>query len=308
MVYRAISDRHAERSLIAGILRLLRPYQWTKNLLVFVPLLLSHQPEDVEQIDAALLAFVLFCLVASAGYIINDRRDLNSDRHHPTKRNRPLASGAVPVQWALPLAGGLLVIAFGLSMVLLPPLFTIALAVYVAATLLYTFWLKRRLLIDVIALAGLYTLRLIAGGAATGIALTLWLLAFSMFIFLSLAFAKRHAELVRAEEDAEHLKSRGYQREDISLIESVGTCSGYLAVLVLAIYIDTPTATQLYRQPLLLWLVCPILLYWITRIWFLARREALIEDPILFALRDPVSWIAAALAIAAVLAAALLPA
>jgi 4-hydroxybenzoate polyprenyltransferase len=293
--------------LIGGIVRLLRPHQWVKNLLVFVPLLLSHRPDDRARIDEAVWAFVLFCLAASAGYVLNDRRDLQSDRDHPAKRRRPLASGAVPAGLAWPLAGALLGVAFALSMLLLPWPFTLALAGYVLATLLYTAWLKTRLLVDVLLLAGLYTLRLLAGGAATGVDLTPWLLAFSMFLFLSLAFAKRHVELASAAEDAGHLKARGYRRDDIPLIESAGTTSGYMAVLVLAIYINSDLARQLYRHPLLLWLVCPILLYWITRIWFFARRRALHADPIVFALRDPISWIAGALTLAVAAAAAFMP-
>lgn len=290
------------------MIRLLRPHQWVKNLLVFAPLLLSHRAEDAHRIGAAVLGFGLFCLVASAGYVFNDWRDLAADRAHPLKRRRPLASGAVPVGWALPLTAGLLIAAFVLSIALMPPLFGVTLAVYVVATLLYSAWLKSRLLIDVIVLAGLYTLRLLAGGTATGVELTPWLLAFSMFVFLSLAFAKRHAELAHAvDDDAAHLKARGYLRDDMPLIECVGATSGCLAVLVMAIYLNSPLAVQLYHYPLLLWLICPILLYWITRIWFLARRRMLIEDPLMFALRDRVSWIVAILAIALVLAAALLP-
>jgi 4-hydroxybenzoate polyprenyltransferase len=294
-------------SVAGGILRLLRPHQWVKNLLVFAPLVLSHRPEDTHRIDEAVWAFALFCLVASAGYAFNDWRDVEADRHHPEKRRRPLASGAVPVAWVLPLALGLLAVAFAISILRLPRAFTASLAAYVLATLLYSVWLKSRPLVDVLLLAGLYTLRILAGGAATGIALTPWLLAFSMFLFLSLAFAKRHAELAHAEDDAGHLKARGYRRDDIELIETVGITSGYLAVLVVAIYINDPLAATLYRHPLLLWLICPILLYWITRIWLFARRRALHQDPILFALRDPVSWITALLITTLAATAALLP-
>jgi 4-hydroxybenzoate polyprenyltransferase len=286
---------------------MLRPHQWAKNVLIFVPLLLSHRPGDIEKTPDLLLAFVLFCLCASAGYIVNDLRDLEADRHHPLKRHRPLASGSVPTGLALTMAGALLLIAFLGSAWLLPWAFTATLAAYVLFALLYSLWIKTRLLVDVFVLAGLYTLRLLAGGAAAEIELTAWLLAFSMFLFLSLALAKRYAELDRAPSDqAEHLKARNYRRDDMAVMLAAGLASGYLAVLVMAIYISSDLAQELYRRPELLWLVCPVMLYWITRVWFLPRRGALQEDPILFALKDRVSWIAGIVAVTLVVLAAVL--
>jgi 4-hydroxybenzoate polyprenyltransferase len=203
------------------------------------------------------------------------------------------------------LAAALAVAAFALSFALLPKVFLLALGVYLAGTLLYSTWLKARLLVDVFLLAGLYTLRVLAGGAAASLPVTPWLLAFSSFLFLSLAFVKRYAELIEAgRDDAEFVKARNYRQEDMAILESVGPTSGYLAVLVLAIYISTDLARQLYHHPQWLWLLCPVVLYWITRIWFLARRRALSEDPILFALTDRISWIAGGVAAAIVIGAA----
>ncbi len=296
------------RGWLGGSLRLLRPEQWVKNLLLFLPLLLSHHPNDLERLPALILAFVLFSFCASAGYILNDLHDRQADRYHPTKRRRPLASGQVPVALAGALMAGLLIAAFGMALVWLPRAFTAVMAIYLFFTTAYSLWLKSRLLLDVFVLAGLYTLRLQAGGAATGIELTPWLLAFSMFIFLSLAFAKRYTELTLAPgDDAEHLKARNYRAEDAASILSVGPASGYLAVLVMAIYISSDLARQQYRHPRWIWLACPVLLYWITRIWFLARRRELNEDPIAFALTDWVSWAAGLVTAGLILLAAVWP-
>jgi 4-hydroxybenzoate polyprenyltransferase len=290
-----------------ALIRLLRPHQWIKNLLLFVPIALNHRQHDPPDVIPVALGFLAFCLGASAGYILNDWKDRESDRHHPLKCHRPLASGSVAPALAVALAALLLIAAFAVA-ILLPPGFPILLGLYLIVTALYSLWFKTRLLLDVFVLAGLYTLRLLAGGAAIDIQITAWLLAFSMFLFLSLAFAKRYAELHHAGTDAaKHLRARNYRQEDMAIILSAGPASGYLAVLVLAIYISSDWAHEHYRRPELLWLVCPILLYWITRVWFLARRGALTEDPVLFALKDRVSWIAGALTIALVATASVLP-
>ena len=301
-----LQPRHPQRRL-PPLLRACRPHQWVKNLLLFVPVLAGHKFDEHHggSVLGAALGFVAFCLCASAGYLINDLRDAAYDRQHPQKRHRPVAAGEVSAGMAAALAAALTFASFALSYFLLPKLFLLTLAVYLVGTLLYSTWLKSRLLVDVFLLAGLYTLRVLAGGAAAALPVTPWLLAFSSFLFLSLAFAKRYAELIQAgRDDAEFVKARNYRQEDMAIIESVGPASGYMAVLVLAIYISTPLAEQLYRHPKWLWLLCPVLLYWVTRVWFLARRRALTEDPILFALTDRVSWIAGAVAAVIVIAAA----
>lgn len=271
-------------------LQALRPYQWVKNLLLGLPLLLSHRWEQPGHLRNVLLAMVAFSLCASSAYVLNDLRDAEDDRHHPLKRHRPFASGRLPRGAGVVLLLVLLALGFGLSAPLLPVKFTAMLAVYVVATLAYSFWLKQKLLVDVFVLAGLYTLRVLAGGAAIWIDVTPWLLAFCIFFFLSLAFAKRYAELRRVQESAgTHARGRGYQVEDLGVLEIVGPTSGYMAVLVLALYVNSEPAIQQYRWPSLLWLACPLILYWVTRVWFLARRRVLTEDPLLFALKDRTS-------------------
>ncbi|HEV2688414.1 MAG TPA: UbiA family prenyltransferase, partial [Bryobacteraceae bacterium] len=274
------------RGRLSAAVRALRPHQWMKNLLVLLPLVLAHQLNDRSRVAAAVWAFWAFCLCASAIYIVNDLLDLESDRKHPTKRNRAFASGQLQAPLGLAMAGTLLLAAFAICFAE-PPAFLLALATYFIATCAYSLWLKRRLLVDVFLLAGLYTIRLIAGAVGAQVPMSMWLLAFSMFFFLSLAFAKRYAELLQVQEaGAEVASGRMYLVSDLRIIEGVGPASGYLAVLVFCNYLDSPKATLLYHHPHLLWLIAPILLYWITRIWFLARRGALDQDPILFALRD----------------------
>jgi 4-hydroxybenzoate polyprenyltransferase len=276
------------------LLQLIRPYQWVKNLLVGLPLLLSHRWHDPRNLLYVGLAFVTFSLCASSAYVLNDLRDAEDDRHHPTKRRRPIAAGSVSRGAALGVSLALGVFGIAFSALFLPVKFTGMLAAYVVTTLAYSFWLKRKLLVDVFVLAGLYTLRVLAGGAAIGVDLTPWLLAFCIFFFLSLAFAKRFAELRRVQGLAEtHVRGRGYQVEDLDVLATVGPTSGYMAVLVLALYVNSDLAVQQYRFPWLLWFACPLILYWVTRVWFLARRGALLEDPLLFALKDRTSLLVA---------------
>jgi 4-hydroxybenzoate polyprenyltransferase/phosphoserine phosphatase len=293
----------ATRSVLAA----LRPQQWIKNVLVFVPLVASHNVFHFGLVVEAAVAFVCFCLCASAVYILNDLADINADRRHPAKQKRPFASGALPVSWALPLASGLLILGFAVSVLTLPLGFSAALTAYFATTCVYTFYAKRIAMLDVLMLAGLYTVRVLAGGLATGIVLSEWLMAFSMFLFVSLAFAKRYAELerlLRANEGA--VSGRGYHVADIGLIESMGPASGYIAVLVLALYVNGEQMKALYHNPWPLWLVCPVLMYWISRVWIKAKRGELSEDPIVFALRDRVSLYLGVVVVGLLIAASIL--
>ena len=293
--------RPAPGAALGPLLRVMRPYQWSKNLLLALPLVLSHRI-NASGVGTVALAVAAFSLCASSAYVLNDLRDAEDDRHHPVKRGRPFASGALSRGAGLALAAVLLLLGFALSAPLLPPKFTAILAAYVVTTLAYSFWLKRKLLVDVFVLAGLYTLRVLAGGAAIAIEVTPWLLAFCIFFFLSLAFAKRYAELRRVEASEEKkLRGRSYQLEDLAILESVGPASGYMAVLVLALYVNSSMALSLYDRPFLLWLVCPLILYWVTRVWFLARRGSLTEDPLLFSLKDYVSLIVAGLTLLLIL-------
>jgi 4-hydroxybenzoate polyprenyltransferase len=294
----------APRFALGPIVKVMRPYQWVKNLLLGLPLAMSHEV-DATRLWHVGLAFVVFCLCASSAYVLNDLRDAEHDRQHPVKRHRPLASGQLSRGAGFALAFVLLALAFGLSLPLLPAKFSAMAGIYVVATLSYSFWLKQRLLVDVFVLAGLYTLRVLAGGAAVPVEVTPWLLAFCIFFFLSLAFAKRYAELRRVQGDAgTQLRGRAYQVEDIEVIANVGPTSGYMAVLVLALYVNSSTANRLYERPFLLWLVCPLILYWVTRVWFLARRGVLSEDPLLFSLKDRTSLLVVALTAVLVILAA----
>jgi 4-hydroxybenzoate polyprenyltransferase/phosphoserine phosphatase len=278
--------KSATRSLLAA----LRPQQWIKNVLVFVPLVTSHNVLHFSLALAAAIAFVCFSFCASAVYVLNDLADISADRRHPAKRHRPFASGSLPLSWGLPLASGLLIVGFGIAAATLPAGFFATLALYFATTCAYSFFAKRIAMLDVLMLAGLYTVRVFAGGMATGVVVSEWLMAFSMFLFVSLAFAKRYAELERLRRANEVAASgRGYLVGDIGLLESMGPASGYIAVLVLALYLNGEQMKTLYRNPWPLWLVCPVLMYWISRLWIKAKRGDLSEDPIVFALRDRVS-------------------
>lgn len=276
----------------------LRPHQWSKNALLFVPLFLAHQALDAARLGATVLAAITFCAVASATYVLNDLLDAEADRRHPGKRHRPIAAGSLPIPWGVGLAAALGTGGLALSALLLPPVSTGMLVVYALLTTVYSLWLKERLVFDVLLLAGLYTHRVLAGAMAAQVTVSHWLLAFSMFFFLGLAFVKRYTELLAAgTRERESLDRRAYQTQDADLVSMMGLSSGYLSVLVLGLYVSSEKVTRLYPKPELLWLVSPIMLFWITRVWFLARRGELHEDPVLFALRDRTSWVAGALVI-----------
>jgi 4-hydroxybenzoate polyprenyltransferase len=305
----AVTDTTSPTRSTGGLLalnRALRTYQWIKNLLLFVPMLMAHRIGEPELWAQAALGFVAFSLAASFGYVVNDLADREADRQHPAKRHRPFASGALSPAFGYALAPTLLVAAFVLSWVALPPPFLVALGAYLVATVTYSFALKRMPVTDVVVLAGLYTLRILAGGAATGVVVSEWLLAFSMFFFLSLALLKRFAELKRLAVEPEHsLHGRGYRGEDLSLLRNIGAAAGYLSVLVLALYVTSPEVVELYERPALLWLVAALLLHWITRLWLLAGRGEVDDDPVLFAAKDPASYVTGALAAVILLAASL---
>lgn len=278
-------------STLRDVAAALRPHQWAKNLLVFVPLALT--PREAGQVAnqvAAGLAFAALSLCASAGYIVNDLLDLEADRGHPTKRDRPFARGALSVPNGAVLSVALAAAGFSIAAAGTTRAFTGYLAVYVGLTLAYSLYVKRLLLLDVLLLAGLYTLRVLAGGAAVGIRLTPWLLAFSLFIFVSLAFVKRYGELrLVAERNQTRATGRAYRVDDLDLVLTLGTTAGYLSVLVLCLYINSEDVRRLYGRVEFLWLLVPLFLYWVSRIWFLARRGELPGDPVSFAVRDPVS-------------------
>jgi 4-hydroxybenzoate polyprenyltransferase len=275
------------RARLRAQVRALRPHQWSKNLLIFLPLLAAH---DLSGAGAALAAFVAFSLTASSVYVLNDLADLAADRAHPRKRLRPFASGDLSAAQGLRLAGGLILGALAVALAFTPPLFLGVLALYYAVTFAYSLWLKRKLIIDVITLAGLYTIRLVAGAAACGIVLSPWMLGFSMFLFLALASVKRQAELTDMIAEGETGRAgRGYVPDDLPVIRAMALAAGYAAVLVFALYISSDQVTSLYSAPEALWLVCPLLLYWISRMVMVTHRGHMDDDPIVYAASDKVS-------------------
>jgi 4-hydroxybenzoate polyprenyltransferase len=237
---------------------------------------------------------VAFSLAASSVYIVNDLVDLPSDRRHHRKHKRPFASGALPIAGGLVAAPLVLLAAIAIAL-FLPLAFLGVLAFYLALTSLYSFWLKRQVLVDVMLLAGLYTLRIIAGSAVTAIVPSFWLLAFSMFVFLSLAMVKRHQELHQAPDQGTPLAGRGYMRTDLPVLMALGAGSGLMSVMVLALYIDSPIVAQSYAEPVWLWLVPPVMLYWVGRLWMKAQRGEIHDDPVVFAVRDRQSQVVAVL-------------
>ncbi len=289
-------------SIVRALVKQLRPHQWAKNALLLLPVMLAPTVPSAQGIVRAMLAVIAFSLCASAGYVFNDLLDIEADRQHSSKFNRPFASGALPVVVGPPLFLILMGLSFGLSLLYLPQAFLIMLGLYFIGTLCYSLFLKRLLMLDVLVLAGLYTHRVLSGGIASGVKVSTWLLGFSMFLFTSLAFAKRYVEL-RALKGESQVKNRGYFRTDLEIVSSMGTASGCIAALVFMLYVDSAKVRVNYREPAILWLVLPILLYWLGRIWLLAGRGLMRDDPVKFALRDKVS-LACAAAIALVAAAA----
>lgn len=271
-------------------LRALRAHQWSKNALLLVPLIVAHKITSLSHLSQITMAILSFCCMSSAIYLINDIVDQEHDKQHPTKRYRPLAAGLINTRTSLIAAGILLIIGINLSF-FLPIHFTWILASYVVLCLAYSFYLKRLLLIDVLLLAVLYTLRILAGCAATGIIISHWLLIFSIFIFFGFALLKRIIELNLIEQEPSlPLNNRAYAVSDRPLLISMGISACYLAVLVLCLYINQPQTLAMYRNHLWLWSISLLLLFWLNRLWLLAHRKQLPDDPILFAVKDPTSY------------------
>ena len=265
----------------------LRAHQWLKNILVFTPALAAHRFDDA--LVASILAFFSFSLSASSVYILNDLLDLRNDRAHPRKRLRPFAAGRIPIMYGVALFPALLLASLAIGF-FLPKEFVLVLAGYFLLSCVYSLGLKRRMLVDVVVLACLYGSRVVAGSAATGVVLSPWLVAFAMFLFFSLALVKRCAEL------ADHLDKgkgdpmgRGYRLDDLPVLRSMATASGYVSVLVLALYINGDAVSALYRHPDRLWLNCVLLLFWISRVIMITHRGAMHDDPLVFAATDRLS-------------------
>ena len=273
----------------------LRLHQWLKNALIFVPLFAAKAEGDHALFLAACLSFLSFGLFASSVYILNDLLDLQADRQHRSKRRRPFASGAIPVAYGVIAAPLLMASSVALAVTLLPRLFLEVLLVYGVITTAYSFVLKRQVVVDVILLASLYTIRILAGAAATHIKPSFWLLAFSMFIFLCLAMAKRYSELRQAVDKEGTLAGRGYMPSDLPVVLAMGSGSGLVAVLILAFYTQSEIVPSHYPAPEWLWMVPPVLLYWVVRLWMKANRGEVDDDPVVFAARDWQSLVVAAL-------------
>jgi len=278
-----IAPRTLNLSTFSACIRL---NQWIKNILVFVPVIAGHKMLAAPVVKTSAIAFLVFGLAASSNYIFNDLLDLAADRKHPRKRLRPLAAGDVSVPQGLTIALVLLVTAVLFASGLRGN-FIGWLVLYLAIAWAYSLGLKQHVLLDVVALACLYTLRVVAGGAATGIRLSNWLLAFSLFIFTSLALVKRCSELTAASlANAARVNGRDYRVADLGQLRMMGIASGYVAALVIALYVNSPETAVLYSRPMMLWLLCPLTLFWVSRIWIAAGRGEIEEDPVAFALRD----------------------
>lgn len=276
---------------VRDLVRVLRLHQWAKNLLLFVPVIASHnlgQPGDWLDM---LVAFLAFSLCASSVYIINDLHDLDSDRHHARKCRRPFAAGKVPLRWGWLLGPVLLLLAL-LGGALVNQAFLSVLCIYFLLTLAYSLWLKSLVLVDCLVLSLLYTLRIIAGAQMVGHDLSFWLMAFAVFLFLSLSFVKRYSELADLQQSGKaSARGRGYDISDISLIHTMGITAGYASVLVLALYLNSEEVMELYRNPQIIWGAVPVILFWVSWMWLQAHRGNMHDDPLIFALKDTVSLV-----------------
>lgn len=282
-----------------ALVKLLRPHQYAKNALVLVPMLTAHAL-SLTNLALSLLAVLAFNFTASAVYVLNDLVDLHADRAHPTKKKRPFAAGTVSLAEGLMLVPLLLAAAISTT-VLLPPLFSLLLAAYFATTTAYSFALKRMMLVDVIVLALLYTLRVVAGAAAITVPLSEWLFAFSVMIFTSLALVKRYIELsTRLDQDLPDPSNRDYKITDLPVIAALAAAAGMNAITVLALYVNSEKVVRFYSHPEVLWLLCPTYLYWTARTLLLAHRRQMHDDPIVFALKDRRSWLVGAMTLAIV--------
>ena len=276
-------------------IKALRLHQWLKNALIFVPLFAAKAEGDHALLLAAALSFLSFGLFASSVYILNDLLDLQADRQHRTKRRRPFASGAIPVAHGIVAAPLLIAASLGLAIGFLPRIFLEVLLIYGVITTAYSFYLKRQVVVDVLLLATLYTIRILAGAAATHIKPSFWLLAFSMFIFLCLAMAKRYSELRQSLDKKGTLAGRGYMPSDLPVVLAMGSGSGLVAVLILALYTQSEIVPAHYPAPEWLWMVPPVMLYWVVRLWMKANRGEVDDDPVVFAARDWQSLVVAAM-------------
>ena len=282
-------DRRGRRDM--AILRAMRPHQWAKNVLVFVPVLFAHLYTQPGALVSAVLAFLCFSLCASGVYLLNDMVDVEADRRHASKRFRPFAAGQLTIRQGLVVSAALFAAAFIGAFALVGPAFGLVLFGYGVLTTAYTFCFKRYSTVDVVALSLLYTVRILAGSAAVAVAPSPWLLSYSLFFFLSLAYMKRYIELAPLAEKTEDgkLPSRNYYASDVQLVQTFGIANGALSVLTLAQYVNSAKVHAIYNAPILLWLIVPVMMFWTYRSWTWASRGRIGDDPVVFALRDRIS-------------------
>ena len=273
------------------LFRVLRVHQWVKNLLIFVPLVMAHRWHDMVALSGAIAAFFSFSAIASSVYIINDLIDRDSDRRHPTKKNRPIAAGLISPRAALILQASLFLTGIFLAIAIKPE-FLVVMGVYFLITTAYSVKLKKIPLVDILLLASLYSIRIFAGAVATDVIISKWLIAFSMFLFFSLACVKRYAEIAALDPTDTDLafRGRGYAVDDLPLVGQFGVTSGCMSILVLALYLNSEEVTHLYRYSDRLWLICPFLFYWVGRVWLMTKRNQMHDDPVVFALKDGASY------------------
>jgi 4-hydroxybenzoate polyprenyltransferase len=273
------------------LLKALRPQQWFKNILLLLPLLLAHQYTDVMQLQKIINAFILFSLVASSIYLINDCFDITADKLHPVKKYRSIASGKISITYALIVASILSLVSFYLAGYISYK-FQIILLSYFLISFLYSYFLKKVVLIDVFVLAFLYTLRIITGTIVIDVEISFWLLGFSIFFFLSLALVKRVSELLTLKNSNKlSIEGRGYHINDILLLTIKGVVAGFISIVIMALYINSNVAIQSYQNPQIIWFVIPILLYWVSFIWLITVRDEMNEDPVYFAITNKQSWL-----------------
>lgn len=282
-----------KKSTLRLIVKQMRPHQWIKNALVFLPALAGHKFWNFETIVQCLCAFAGFSLSASFVYVLNDILDLRSDRNHHTKKNRPFASGNLSIKWGLFLLPALLVGAV-LFAIPLPPIYLAWVGTYLILNIAYSLYLKQSVVVDIIILSMMYTLRIFAGSAATTVPVSEWLLSFSTLFFFSLACVKRYTEIIRSKNKIT-LDGRGYRQVDHPMIQALGVSSGLISMLIILLYLQSKEVRALYGRPENLWFVAPILLFWISRVWILANRDEIHDDPVVFAVKDKVSWVCLAL-------------
>ncbi len=287
---RVVSEGRTQSWDLKLLARQLRIHQWAKNLLVFVPLLASHRLRNADLWGKSLLAFGAFSFVASSFYVFNDLFDMRADRLHPTKKKRPIASGQLALGHAAFLMLLTLVVGLGFA-ASISFAFLLSVLAYLAGTATYSLYAKRMVVVDALVLAMLYTVRVIAGGVATGIAISSWTLGYTSFLFLSLALMKRYSEIAARNSELEGvaIPGRGYWQQDLAIIGNIGVSSGLLSALLLALYLRSPEVEILYRRPAFLLPLCIIHVYWISRAWVLTNRRLMHDDPIVFALRDRVT-------------------